>query len=152
MSVTSTAWGTGTEELQGLDLVDKAELVGKPFMITAVWFEQNQRDVDYVYVEGVHTGGDTFCFNDSSKGVKVQIEQYLSNKGIAPKPLGEVHEGLKLVIPRGLRVSQFTVLDERGREKQAKTYYLTTNGKRAGTSSTTATSQPPAKRVVAKQR
>lgn len=129
-SVNVPAWGTSTEELAGIELVDKAELVGVPFCITAVWFTENQRSIEYVYVEGMRQDGTVFTFNDSSSGVKTQLEAILKNKGIAAVPTEAAPYEFRLVIPKGLRKSEYEVKDERQRIKMAKTYYLTTNGVR----------------------
>lgn len=123
-----TPWGSDVEILDGLDLLDKAELVDRPFLIQSVWFETGQRNIEYVYVQGEFEDGTEFTFNDSSSGVNKQIESHLAGKEIKPE-LGQVVP-LRLVIPRGLRFSEYDVRDDRGRDKKAKTYYLTTSGKR----------------------
>jgi hypothetical protein len=125
-------WGTA-EELTGVDLLDKAELVGIPFCITAAWFTENQRGIEYVYVEGMKEDGTVFTFNDSSSGVKAQIENILKNRGIDAVPTEDAPYDFRLIIPKGLRKSEYEVKDERQRTKIAKTYYLTTNGQRIAT-------------------
>lgn len=120
------------DQLDGLELVDKATLIAIPFRITSVYFETNTRGVEYVYVDGETQDGGGFTFNDSSTGVRAQIITHLKQKGLdAAVDSGEVVP-LNLVIPRGLRASEFDVTDDRGRPKRARTYYLTTSGKRAG--------------------
>lgn len=123
-----TPWGSDVEILDGLNLLDKADLIDKPFLIESVWFETGQRSVEYVYVQGEFEDGTAFTFNDSSSGVFKQIESYLAQKNRKPE-IGQVVP-MRLLIPNGLRVSEFEVTDERGRLKRAKTYYLTTSGKR----------------------
>lgn len=123
-----TPWGSNVDILDGLDLLDKSELLDRPFLIESVWFEVGQRSVEYVYVQGQFEDGTEFTFNDSSSGVYKQIESYLALKETKPE-LGQVVP-IRLVIPSGLRVSEYEVRDDRGREKKAKTYYLTTSGKR----------------------
>lgn len=122
-----TPWGSDVDILDGLELVDKAELVGKPFLIESVWFQTGARAVEYVYVQGQYENGAQFTFNDSSSGVYAQVESYLSLKGHKPE-IGQPVP-IRLVIPKGLRYSEYEVKDDRGREKKAKTYYLTTSGK-----------------------
>jgi len=124
-----TPWGDEVEILDGLDIIDKAELIGRPFLIESVWFEQGARSVEYVYVQAQFENGTGFTFNDSSSGVYKQLESYMSKRGVKPE-FGQVVP-CKLMIPKGLRVSKFEVQDERGRSKEAKTYYLTTSGKKA---------------------
>lgn len=114
------------EVIGGADLYDKAELVGKEFIITGVTFTVNERNVEYVYVEAVTRDGKTVEFNDSSKaGVRGQISNYLSMKEIHIDPSSGEKHAVKIHVPRGLRVSTFDVQDARGKTKQAKTYYLT---------------------------
>lgn len=123
-----TPWGSDVDILDGLELLDKAELVDRPFLIEGVWFETGARAVEYVYVQGQLENGRQFTFNDSSSGVFRQIESYLLTKGHKPE-IGQTVP-VRLVIPKGLRFSEYEVRDERGREKKAKTYYLTTSGKK----------------------
>jgi len=123
-----TPWGRDVEILDGLNLVDKSDLVGRPFLIESVWFETGQRAVEYVYVQAQFESGEQFTFNDSSTGVFRQIESHLTKKGTKPEQGQTVP--MRLVIPNGLRVSEYEVRDDRGREKKSKTYYLTTSGKK----------------------
>ena len=124
------SWGTDVDFIAGADLIDKADLVAKPFLITGVRFEKNARSVEYVYVEAEYPDGETFEFNDSSTtGVKQQLTTYLASKDIAAdNSTGEVIP-VKLAIPRGLRLSTYEVTDQRGKAKMAKTYYLTGAGR-----------------------
>jgi len=122
-----TAWGTDVEVLEGVDLLDKSELIGKPFLITGVWFETNKHGIEYAYVEGMFENGVTFEFNDSSSGVRAQLITYLEDRNRMPASPDEI-VSLKLAIMKGLRVSTFEVVDVRGRAKTARTYYLTMSG------------------------
>jgi hypothetical protein len=87
------------------------------------------RDVAYVYVEGEQEDGTTFTFNDSSSGVRDQLEKFLAGMGKAE--LLDEWVDVSIVAPKGLRVSEYPVKDERGRERMSKTYYITTAGRRA---------------------
>lgn len=132
MSVsTPEAWGD-VDFIEGADLVDKAELVGKSFLITGIRFEKNSRGIEYVYVEAEDEAGEEFDFNDSStSGVKAQLMTYLESRGATVNvESGEVHD-VKIAVPRGLRVSTYEVQDMRGKTKTAKTYYLTGGGRAA---------------------
>lgn len=129
--------------LDGLEIADKAELIGSPLIITSVWFKTNVRDVEYVYVAAVTETGDEITFNDSSSGVKAQLSEYLTALGKTITQ-GEIFDGLALLIPKGLRVSVFDV-QVAGKTKQAKTYYLTTSGKMPA-------EKPTAKRAAPKPR
>lgn len=123
------AW-SDSPQLDGLDLVDKASLLGTPFRIMSVRFETNVRGVGFVYVDAEDVNGEPFTFNDSGSGVRAQIIDFLESTG-HPAPADDTAPvAVSLVIPRGLRVSEFDVKDEMGRTKKARTYYLTTSGKR----------------------
>jgi hypothetical protein len=124
-----SVWGADVEELDGVAPINKAELLGIPFLLTGLWFETNKSGIEYAWLEGRYQNGDTFLINDSSTGIRAQMEQYLLIRGKTLEP-GEIMD-LKILVPKGLRVSEYDVTDERGRDKKAKTYYLTTNGKRA---------------------
>lgn len=112
----------------GRDLLDKSELVGVEFLITGLRFERSTRNgVKFVYVTAERRDGTEFEFNDSSNyGVRRQLTQYLEKKGIEPNydNPDEVHQ-VNILVPRGLRVSEFEVKDDRGRTKDARIYYLT---------------------------
>jgi hypothetical protein len=125
------------DQLDGLDLVDKGELIGKPFRITSVSFEENARGVSYVYVDAEDANTNGFTFNDSSSGVRAQLVAHLTR--IGQDKIIDTGDALELsvVIPRGLRMSEYEVKDDYGKTKKARTYYLTTSGKRAGATATT---------------
>ncbi|MEU0398336.1 hypothetical protein ABZ208_37460 [Streptomyces sp. NPDC006208] len=134
MSVNTTAgaWDADVEFVGGADLRDKAELIGIEFKITGVRFEKSARGVEYVYVEAETREGEEFDFNDSSSsGVRAQIITYLERKGteVDYENPDVVHD-VNLLIPNGLRVSTYEVTDLRGKAKTAKTYYLTSGGRR----------------------
>jgi len=120
------AW-QDAEVIEGVDLVDKAELLGKAFLITSVEFTENAQGVNFVYVSAEDVDGTRFQFNDSSTGVRQQIAHKLTLTGrdAAIESGGQVD--LRLIAPRGLRVSEYAVKDRTtGKMKTARTYYLTT--------------------------
>lgn len=114
------------EVIGGVDLREKATLLGVEFLITGVRFEKNKRNVEYAYVTAETRDGITFEFNDSSQtGVRAQLSAFLERKGkVIDYDSGEIHD-TKIYVPRGLRVSEFEVRDERGRTKMARVHYLT---------------------------
>jgi hypothetical protein len=133
-SATPAHWNDA-EVLDGLAIVAKTELIDQPFRITGVQFETGKsNDISYVYVDGEFTNGETFTFNDSSSGVRAQVVEYLKARGRDAVVDTGAYEPLNVIIPRGLRYSEYdvNVADERGRfiSKTARTYYLTTSGKR----------------------
>jgi hypothetical protein len=123
-----TAWGDA-EQLDGPNLLDKADLVGKPFRITTVYFTVNASGVAYVYADAENVEGETFTFNDSSTGVRQQLVAHLEKIGRGHIIASGEEQELNLVIPQGLRVSEYEIPGQKG--KKARTFYLTTSGKRA---------------------
>lgn len=147
-----TSWDTA-ETLEGLDIVDKATLLDTPFRITGVEFKENNQGVRICYIDAENKDGNEFTFLDSSTGVCAQLTKYLTDNGRdAGIETGEYIE-CNLVAPSGLRVSEYDVPERgpngqeiRGKFRRAKTYYLTTNGRRRGASGTKATPEAaPAK-------
>jgi hypothetical protein len=123
----------GFTTLEGLDQIDKAELVGKPFGIMAVRLRTNERDIMFAEVEVVTVDGETWVFSDSSTtGVRDQLLKVLEAQGHEISADTDWYE-VKLFVPSGLRVSAYEVEDH-GKTKKAKTYYLTSGGR--GTSAT----------------
>jgi len=138
--------------LDGLDLTPKAELIGVPFRITGASFRtgggNNADGAGYVVcdIDAEFADGRTFTFNDSSTGVKAQIVKYLSENGHGDKvDTGEYVE-FSIVIPKGLRDSEFDTTDERGRPKKGRTFYLTTSGRRTKTGSDSGSEPAPKSR------
>lgn len=141
------AWNE-TEQLDGLDIIDKTKLVGVPFRITGFYFYTNDSGVKYVVIDAENTDGSTFTFNDSSSGIRQQIVTYLAAKGDDSAVSSGEYVDASIVVPRGVRISEFETTDERGKPKMARTCYLTTSGKRAGANEKKA--QAPTKRTAAK--
>lgn len=135
---TMSIWDSA-EELDGLNIADKTTLLGLPFVITGVSFRETNQGVRMVEVDVVTLESDEYTFTDSSTGVKAQLEAYLKTKGLdAGIDTGELIP-LALKAPEGLRVSEYEVPERgpngqeiRGRMRKARTFYLTTSGKRAG--------------------
>lgn len=127
----TTEWnGEMTEVMGGLDIRDKAELVGLPFRMTGFKPSLGARDIAYMYVEAEDRDGNKFTFNDSSSGVKAQAEAFLTSRPDI-KADADGWFNLSIIAPRGLRFSEYDVKDDRGKDKKARTYYITTSGTRA---------------------
>lgn len=116
-----TAWGKEPiTVLTGIDLTDKANLVGAPFLITEVWFT-NQRNA-YVWVDAIDINGDRFTFSDSSStGIRKQIIDLVTDASDAGIVDTGAHKSMRIAVPRGLRVSEY---DNPAGKGKAKTYYL----------------------------
>lgn len=123
--------------VEGLDILDKAELVNVPFRINGCVFTTNNDNVSICYIDAENASGYEFTFIDSSTGVRAQIVKYLTDKGLdAGIESGEYIE-FKLVAPQGLRLSEYEVPVRgtngqaiAGKNRMARTYYLTANGTR----------------------
>jgi hypothetical protein len=123
------------DEIEGLDLVDKATLVGVPFLVTGIHFTVNNDNVSYVWLDAINRAGEPFTFNDSSSGVRAQVIEYLGKIGKSDAVETEEIVSVKLKVGKGLRVSEYDreVPDARSGKmvwKRLRTYYLTTSGKR----------------------
>jgi hypothetical protein len=129
-------WGTETAEVMaGVELVNKAELEGVPFRMTGFKFtvstnKTTKQQISYVYVEFEREpSGDRYMFNDSSTGIRAQVEAYFTAKGIEIE-LDKWYD-VSIVAPKGVRASEYETEDERGRKVMGKTFYLSTSGGRA---------------------
>ena len=117
----------GFDVIEGFEPIDKAGLVGLPFGVTGVRFRENERKVTFAEVEIIDANGEQGAFQDASTGVREQLARYLTEKGI---PISSEWTNIRLFIPRGLRVSEYDApVDDSGKVRKAKTYYLTTQGR-----------------------
>lgn len=124
--------GETVQVLAGMEVRDKAELVGVPFYITGLKQTLNEeRQIAYVWVEGEEVATKkTFVFNDSSiTGVRGQLLDFLATL----KKLDVLDEWIdcRILVPKGVRVSTFPTKNERGQDVTGKVTYLTTAGRRA---------------------
>jgi hypothetical protein len=129
MSTPIPAMFEGFDVIEGFEPIDKAELVGRPFGITGVRFRENERKVTFAEIEIIDVNGQPGAFQDSSTtGARDQLARYLTDKGI---PLSSEWTDVRLFVPRGLRVSEYDApVDDSGKVRKAKTYYLTTEGRK----------------------
>jgi hypothetical protein len=128
-----TVKADGGVMLVGADLVDKAEVEGKKFRITALKNEVSKTSGALgLWVEAeLDSDGSLVMFNDYGKGMRGQIDPYLDSIGKA----GVLDEWIDLpepiVCPRGVRISHYDTTDDRGKPTRGKTAYLTTSGGRS---------------------
>lgn len=119
------------DALAGLEVEDKPNLVGVPHLITGYKFTHNaKRNISYVYCEFETTpGGERKNYNDSSAtGVRFQMEEFHDSKN-SGKPFElEKWYDTRLLVPKGLRRSEFDMKDERGRDIKGFAFYLTKTG------------------------
>jgi hypothetical protein len=134
---TEATWGNDTvETLAGLNLIEKPNLKGVPFLITGYKFTYNEsRKISYVYVEfETKPGGEREMFNDSSaNGVRLEVEEFHNAKNPGkPFELDRWYD-TRILCPGGLRDSEYDVPggDERGRPARGRSFYLTRSGGRS---------------------
>lgn len=151
------AW-QNDEVLEGLDIVDKSKLTDVPFRVLGCVFKSNNEGVSICYIDAERADGYQFTFLDSSTGVRAQIVKYLTEKGMdaAVSNEGEYVE-FKLVAPEGLRLSEYDIPVRLpngnpvpGKFRQARTYYLTTNGERGARGQASKPAQKAAAKPAAK--
>lgn len=128
-----TDWHDGTDAvvLEGVSLVEKSTLKGKPFLITGIRNHIGADDIVYAQVEFTHgtfADGERLMFQDSGKGIRAQVDTFLKTLGRAD--LFEEWVDCKVICPQGLRVSPHVQQDSRGRDVNVESYYLTTSGRR----------------------
>lgn len=134
----------GADFVKGFALTDKAELVGKVFIITHIRFNPGMGG-DFVSAEAVTREGSNIVFNDGSTGIRRQLVNYLSQKGLVDpgkgpeegpecrydNPFSDWKKGkeeavngwdIRLVCARGLRVSEYEW--PAGSGQLASTWYL----------------------------
>ena len=133
-----TSWNDAAV-LDGLDIEDKSKLVGLPFLITGCEFKMNRDNVSIAYIDAEWPDGQGFTFTDSSTGVRAQLVAYLASLNMDHVVDTGEYAKVRLVSPNGLRVSEYEITrpvpggsQRRGEKVLAKTYYLTTSGRRAG--------------------
>jgi hypothetical protein len=124
MAVRKGSFGSDAQIIEVQAQNDKAELLAVPFIIREAWLHMNASGVEFLYLT-VETENDGFktIADSSTTGVKAQV---LGLNGFPTDFTVESEKltGLKFFAPRGLRVSEYQVTDNRGKSKKAKTYYV----------------------------
>lgn len=101
---------------------DKDKLVGRPFVILEVIFQEDgDYDQPYTTIRGKaltvgRNEGYLFVMSDGGAGVNKQLRDLAAANG------GRVSVPMRA--DKGLRVSKYTYTDDDGKEKPAATYYL----------------------------
>lgn len=132
-TVTNTfeMFGEEVEVLTGLNIVDKATLVDKPFIITGVRVMETKPNDDgeifeYVQVEAKISKTEKVTFQDSSTGVKAALITLLKDRFNWNGEMNEWYD-FKFGCPQGLRVSPFKK-NVKGHMVDSQTYHLTFSG------------------------
>lgn len=96
-------------ELDDTEVVEKENLIGIPMVITD-WVRKMSDMGEYVVVRAATPNGKV-VFADGSTGIKEQLIKF----SIDGKPI---------LVPKGLRKSDYTYKDEEGKAIPATTFYL----------------------------
>jgi hypothetical protein len=98
-----------------LDTKDKASLVGE-YLAILDWRFNNGDQGEFVSAEVlVRNGNRKFVLNDGSTGICQQLKDIQHANG---------GETCLLIVPRGLRVSEYDYVDAGGNTSKARTYYI----------------------------
>lgn len=143
------AWSDATI-LDGLDILPSAEKVrlkGVPFLVTNVRFQRSTTsDANICYVDIETIDGEKLTFTDASTGVAAQIQEHLTAIGKDAAIESGDDTPVRLVAPKGLRVSEYEVDVVRSDGKvmgkrPVKTFYLTVSGTRTAPAKPAATAK-----------
>lgn len=119
MTSTKTTWDSDADILEGEEPIDKAELIGVPFLITRVDFSHTER-YSKAEVFAQTEDGKEFYFVDGSTGVRVQLIKYIEDRFAVAVDEEAGSYDMRLLIFKGLRVSKYL----RDNGAPAQTYYL----------------------------
>lgn len=111
--------------IAGNEPVDKATLIGKPFLITRIDYGTSaQSSYGMVTVNAADKAGKEFYFTDSSTGVRNQLAKYLTEvKGVEVDWTAGSYD-VKVACHGGLRVSAYETEARPGVYRDARTYYI----------------------------
>jgi len=105
----------------GFSVVDKAKLVGVPFLILEWRFNSSELNDDgFVSVAAVTKHNDKVIFNDGSSGVLAQLRMVTEQRTERNHPTPQAG----LIVQDGLTKSDYTYTDDKGKSIPATTYYL----------------------------
>ena len=109
---------TVTDYGNGFSVVEnKARLVGVPFVILEWRFnESSMSDLPFVSATIVTQDNAKLILNDGGTGIRDQLLRISDRRG------GDNNTGL--LVPKGLTESNYTFIDDSGKERSATTYYL----------------------------
>lgn len=97
------------DRVLGRSVVDKSEMIGKPFIITGITFNPSDKQAggDFVSLEITTADDATLVINDSSTGIRRQVITYACNKGWISVP-ETVADGKN---PYDVPMTDFTLYD-----------------------------------------
>jgi hypothetical protein len=116
MSMMDAGTVSHIQDIDELRKIEKAELVGKPFVITSWRYNPDGDMGDFMVVQITTKDDEKLFFVDGSTGIKDQLLGYQEKMDGAQRPI---------FVPKGLRVSNYTYKDEiSGKDIPASTYYI----------------------------
>lgn len=102
----------------GFDLVeDKNDLIGKHFVILEYKFNAGKYAEDFVSMMIITKDGRKLILNDGSTGIREQMK-------MIDKTAQAEGAMVAINVRKGLRVSNYTYVDDKGKETPASTFYL----------------------------
>lgn len=107
-------------DVDEISLVDKDTLINKPMIILAWNFSQGNFG-EFVAVK-VRTADGLYVFTDGSTGIYEQIARY--QERLIASDGWDKFVASGMMVPKGLRKSEYTYTDEDGKEVPAVTYYI----------------------------
>lgn len=116
---------TDADVIAGNEPVDKATLIGKPFLITRIDYGTSARSsYGMVTVNAVDKAGKEFYFTDASTGVRDQLTKYLTEVKAVDVNWTAGSYNVKLACHGGLRVSTYEVETRPDNYREARTFYI----------------------------
>lgn len=111
--------------IAGNEPVDKATLIGKPFLINRIDYGTSSRSqYGMVTVNAVDKAGKEFYFTDASTGVRDQLTKYLTEVKKVDVDWTAGSYEVKLACFGGLRASTYETEVRPDTYREAKTYYI----------------------------
>lgn len=105
--------------VESLRLVSKDSLLGVPFLAVQWRFNESENG-SFASVEFMTNDGTRGVFNDGGSGIARQLETLTAERTAT----GHKFPQAGRLIRGGLRVSRYTFKNEKGKDQQAETYYL----------------------------
>jgi hypothetical protein len=108
----------------GAQMAEKANLIGVPMLLTSWSFAESDYDKEsvFVIVKAITDQDVKVIFVDGSTGIRAQLWNITEERSANGVEGDAAYSGL--ICPRGLRVSEYTYTDDKGKSIPASTYYL----------------------------
>ena len=105
-----------TDYGDGFGVVDKKDLVGVPFVILDWKFAEGEYGQDFAIVRAVTKDDRKVIFTDGSEksGIRPQVKDFEAKGSTGG-----------ILCPKGLTVSEYVYVNDKGEKSPSKTYYFT---------------------------